>query len=185
MMEIEFIYDGKSTKIKCNKENTMKDIFQEYSSKINKDYYSLIFFYEKEKISGNLNLILFMYLYDINNNNIEIKVYDKLSLINQAKYEFNDIICPICLESTQIKIKDYRIFLDKCKNGHKIDNILLNEFKDNQNLAKSKIKCNNKNCKENNNIMKIFKCLKKIFVYYVKKLIIIIINFILKIKCQK
>ena len=49
-----------------------------------------------------------------------------------------------------IDIKDYQINLSKCKNGHKINNILLKDFEKTQYIDKSKIN-NNKCLKHNNN----------------------------------
>ena len=46
-----------------------------------------------------------------------------------------------------MKIKDYKIELYDCKNNHKIDNILLEEYENTQKIDISKIKCNI--CKDN------------------------------------
>ena len=47
------------------------------------------------------------------------------------------------IEHKLIKIEDYRINMYNCKNGHKKENILLNEFENTQIIDESKIKCNN------------------------------------------
>ena len=46
-----------------------------------------------------------------------------------------------------MKIKDYKISLFECKNGHKIDNLSFDEFEKTQNIDLSKIICNI--CKKN------------------------------------
>ena len=51
------------------------------------------------------------------------------------------IICPQCGEHSLISIKNYKISLYDCKNKHKNDNILLNEFAKTQNRDFSYIKC--------------------------------------------
>ena len=51
------------------------------------------------------------------------------------------IICPQCGEHSLIRIKNYKISLYDCKNRHKNDNILLNEFAKTQNRDFSYIKC--------------------------------------------
>ena len=45
-------------------------------------------------------------------------------VLKKAKY----FICPKCNENIYFSIKDYKIFLKDCKNGHKMDDILFNEF---------------------------------------------------------
>ena len=47
-----------------------------------------------------------------------------------------------------INIKDYKINLYGCKNGHKIENILLNEYENIQKIDMSKVICNK--CYKNN-----------------------------------
>ena len=59
-----------------------------------------------------------------------------------------DIICPKCNENILIIIKDYKINLYNCKNGHKINDILFNEFENTQKIDISKITCIN--CNKNN-----------------------------------
>ena len=39
-----------------------------------------------------------------------------------------DIICPKCKENARIDIVNYKIKLSECKNKHKIENILLDQF---------------------------------------------------------
>ena len=58
-----------------------------------------------------------------------------------------DIICPICKEIRIYEIKDHKIKLCGCKNGHIIDNIKLDDFNNKQNIDISQIicdKCKNK-----------------------------------------
>ena len=61
----------------------------------------------------------------------------------------NEIICPKCKENILINIKNYKINLYDCKNGHKIENIPLNEYENMQKIDISKIICNI--CYKNNN----------------------------------
>ena len=64
------------------------------------------------------------------------------------------IICPECKESILINIKNYKINLSKCKNGHEIKNILLKDYEKTQYIDISKINNNNKCIKHNNNFDK-------------------------------
>ena len=81
---------------------------------------------------------------------INILVYDKNTIIkNEEIKKSNNIIYPKCGEICMIKIDNYKIKLNKCKNNHEINNILLNEYEDTQNINENKIICNN--CKINKN----------------------------------
>jgi len=67
---------------------------------------------------------------------------------NQKPINFKNIICPECGENTKIKIENFKINLFGCKNGHNIENILLENFAKTQKFDNSKIICDQ--CKENN-----------------------------------
>jgi len=51
------------------------------------------------------------------------------------------IICPICKESIVLSVRDFKVSLFKCKNGHRMDYIPLSKFKETQNIDISKILC--------------------------------------------
>ena len=53
---------------------------------------------------------------------------NKEAIINKNIIKSREIICPKCYESLFIKINEYKINLFNCKNNHKTDNILLNEY---------------------------------------------------------
>ena len=65
----------------------------------------------------------------------------------------NEVICPKCLEEIKLKIKNYKISLYECKNGHNIDDIYFKDFLNTQNIDLKKIICNNCNIR---NIKSIF-----------------------------
>ena len=79
------------------------------------------------------------------------------------KIKSKNIICPECKENIKMDIKDYKINLYDCKNGHRKENILLNEFEETQNIDLSHIKCdickkNNKSISYNNIFYKCLTC---------------------------
>ena len=73
---------------------------------------------------------------------------EKKTLI-QSKH----IICPKCQENICFIINDYKIYLSNCKNRHRINSILLDEFEKTQKIDLQKIICNS--C--NNNKSKAYK----------------------------
>ena len=55
------------------------------------------------------------------------------------------IICPKCKEICIFNYDNYQINLNQCRNGHNIENILINEFNNSQKINEEAIKCNNCN----------------------------------------
>ena len=73
------------------------------------------------------------------------------------------IICPKCKENSRIIINNYKFNFNGCKNGHIINNILINDFKTTQVINERKIFCKicnkiNKNNSYNNDIYLCLKC---------------------------
>jgi hypothetical protein len=82
---------------------------------------------------------------------MNIIVYLKNTVIlrpNAAIIQSKEVICPVCKESCRISIIDYKIIFYECKNGHKINNIFLDEFNSTQLINESSIICSD--CMENN-----------------------------------
>jgi len=82
------------------------------------------------------------------NNQIIILVTD-IQTLNPSEpvmRKSNYIICPQCKESIILSVKDYKVSLYQCKNGHRIDNILLSKFYETQNEDISKILCDKCKC---------------------------------------
>ena len=143
MSEVEFIYKGEITIIQCRKDEKMKDIFNKFLSKIQKlDINSIYFVYSgNTNINGDLSFEEVANENDIKRNKMNIIVNDIDNIKNETIIKSKNIICPICKECIKMYIEDYNIFLYECRNGHKIDNILIDEFEEKQKINISKIKC--------------------------------------------
>ena len=77
------------------------------------------------------------------------------------KIKSEDIICPQCGESIFMAFKNYKINIFDCKNKHKINNLLLNEFERTQIIDLSKIICNICNKTKNDTYKNLFyRCLE-------------------------
>ena len=78
-----------------------------------------------------------------NNNQIIILVTDigTSPPTKPVMRQSESIICPICKESIVLSVRDFKVSLFKCKNGHRMDNIPLRKFKETQNIDISKILC--------------------------------------------
>jgi len=151
MYEIAFYYNGKNTIIQCNLNDKMKDIFKRFEIKLGKNINSLYFLYGGKQLKEELLLEE-----NINEDDIKLKkiniIVNDIDKEEEEEEEINkkskEIICPICKECIKMKIYNYRIYLNECKNNHKIDNIFIKEFENNQYINQNKIICND--CKINN-----------------------------------
>ena len=114
MAQVEFCYNGISTIIQCKLNEKMKDVFQKFKVKAQ---------------IGNKNLF---YSYDGKVGINEESTFEKIAKKNMIKSK--NIICPECKENIKMDIIDYKVNLFDCKNGHKIENILLDEFEETQKI---------------------------------------------------
>ena len=159
MPRIKFTFEGNEIYLLSNLSEKIKNIFKKFCTKQSIDINLLSFSYEKEKINGELTLEQFLKNKEIRKINIIVSKVEK-NKINKNIISLNDkrILCPLCAESILIIIKNYKITLYNCKNGHKVTNILLDEYKEIQNLTKSDIICNK--CQKINIIQnKFYRCL--------------------------
>ena len=147
MTLIELSYNGNNIVIQCDINDKMKEIINKYILKTSIDKNSGIFLYSGNRIDEELKLSEI--IEENKNEKIQILV-NSLDNINNNKSIIKSkyIICSKCNENIKYKFEDYKISLYECKNGHRIDNILLDEFNKTQYIDISKIECNI--CKENN-----------------------------------
>ena len=147
MSTIIFLYQGEKVAIQCNKKEKMDIIIQRFCTKTEskkEDIYILckgtILNEEntEDEIPINENNEKLVVVGDNSNNNNSQDIYIQSKVI----------ICPECNESACISMKNYKLSITNCKNGHKTENISLNEFEKRQKINISKIICDQ--CKEKN-----------------------------------
>ena len=163
MSKVSFNFKGGETIIQCNSNEYMEEICKRYAQIINIDIDNLIFIYSGNIINGELKYEEQINEEDKLRNEVNILVYEQdKTIINKKKIKLKEIICPICQESIFMKINNYQINLNQCKNGHNINNILLKEFDNMQNIDISKIICDVCKIKNKNNTYKneFYKCNK-------------------------
>jgi len=163
MAEVEFIYNGISTIIQCKSDEKMKIICQKFKDKIKIVNNNIIYSYNgKIGINEELTFEEILNSEDKKRNKISILVYDiETEIKGKDIVKSKNIICPECKENIKMDIIDYKVNIYECKNGHKIQNILLNEFEETQNIDRNNIICNI--CKKNNKSLsynnQFYKCL--------------------------
>ena len=144
MSEIEFIYQGAKINIQSKSNEKIKEFIKKYTTKLGKNKEDLYFVYGGGILNENLT-------FETQANEDDKKINKMIVFVNN-KSENNDdgeislkkskyIICPQCKESSRILIDNYKLGLYDCKNGHKTDNISINDFEQTQNYDESKIEC--------------------------------------------
>jgi len=166
MVEVEFNYNGIKTVIQCKLNDKIKNICQDYLNEINEDKNNVFFSYN-ENAGNNFNEELTIQEMineeDKKRNKMVILVFkSELEKEENDIIKSKDIICPKCGESIKFEIIKFKIKLSECKNGHIIDNILLNEFEKTQYINNKEIKCEICNNKFNKIFYKCLECKKNI-----------------------
>ena len=170
MVEVEFIYKQQKINIQSNMNNIFEEIIQKYIDKTNLDINNIYFLANGRNINREDKLENIMSESDKRKNKIIVLVYSINSTIHNENTNIKiskDIICPECKELCKYEIKDYKIKLYDCKNGHIKENINLNEFENNQIIDISQIKCDicknkNKSNTFNNEFYLCFECHKNL-----------------------
>ena len=139
LIEIEFKYNEKKIIFQCNPDKKMNDIFKDFVKKSSLDNKKLSYLYNGTAIEGkDLALNKIINKADYMNNKMTILVIDYQEQISKTENKYAKkpkiIVCPECKENIKIDIIDFKINLYECKNGHKIENILLNEFEETQKI---------------------------------------------------
>ena len=144
MVEVEFNYQQNKLVIQANMNDLFDSLIKQYINESKLDVNKIYFISNGKIINKKEKLENIMSESDKRNMKIIILVYSINNTINKEYINIkksNDIICPYCKEICKYEIKDYKIKLYDCKNGHIIENIKFNEFESQQNLDISEIKC--------------------------------------------
>ena len=149
-MDLEFDYQQNKINIQANLNDLFEEIIKKYINKTGLDINNIYFIANGKTINKKEKVESIMSESDKRNKKIIILVYSVNNTINNENTNIKkskDIICPKCEELCKYEIKDYKIKLYDCKNGH-ITDINLNEYENNQVIDISQIKCDV--CKDKN-----------------------------------
>ena len=151
MALVEFAYNGDKTLVQCKIDETMEEIIKSFLSKTEIKYENVYFLYDGKMLTEeNLSFNEIANELDKNRKQMNIVVNDKdVSPYNTFLKKSEYIICPECKELILISIKNHKICLSECKNGHKFEDIPFKDFEQTQYIDESKIKCDK--CKRNKN----------------------------------
>ena len=142
MNKVDFSYSGENYFVQCNNDDKMKDIVTKFLNKIGKNGNNLYYLYNGQIMNEELIFEKCANALDKSRNYMNVLVIegqdsDEDSNLKKSIY----VICPTCNENAFLTIEDFKIVIHGCKNGHKIENIKINEFENTQYIDQSKIKC--------------------------------------------
>ena len=170
MASLNFECSGTLQVMQCKLEDKMKDIFDKYCFKTQRDRNSIYFLYSGERIEEE------KLLSEVIGNNIENAQDIKILVCStnaptiEHKIEQSRFIrCPECGEGILLGFEDYKINLSHCKNDHSKNGIFINQFQLTQMIDITEIKCQicndeqkNKGETHNNEFYICFNCNKNI-----------------------
>ena len=155
MEEISISFEGNTESFKCKCNDKKNNSVNKFSKEKNSDEKNINYLYKGKKINKELTSNEQLNQEDKNQKSINTIVNKKNDeKNNQILILSKEIICPECKENILLDIKDFKINLQGCKNGHKINNILLHKYEESQKIDSSKIicqECNNTNKYESHN----------------------------------
>jgi len=133
MAQIDFAFNGIITTIQCNENDKFKDIINNYTSKAGNNINKIYYLYSGQKIENyELTFNDISNEIDKERKKMNIQIINEENNNNNIKIKSKEIICPKCGEDIRIKFNEYKIELYECKNGHNINDILLDEFENTQ-----------------------------------------------------
>ena len=144
MVEVVFDYQQRKTVIQGNLDDLLENIMKKFVKKSDLDINNIYFISNGKTLNKKDRLKSIMSELDKRNKKIIILVYVINSTINIENTNIkksNDIICPECKEICRYEIKDYKIKLFDCNQGHIKENIKFDEFENIQSYDISQIKC--------------------------------------------
>ena len=169
MINIEIIYQGSPFTIQTESNQTFNDVIQKFLQKSNANPEKLYFLTNGFTVNKENKIANLMSTENKNQNKMVVLANttddnDKtVSSITQSKC----VICPQCFEPCRIELKNYKIKLYDCINGHTTNNMKLVNYKTSQLIDLKKITCDvctNKNLFEayKNQFFKCITCDKKL-----------------------
>ena len=140
MSYVIFRYQNSDLTIQCEETELFSNIIQKFCTKTQIDKNKLTFVCNGNQVNEELPLSQFPL-----NENETTRIVLALDIVEENNEECmkksDNIICPQCKESIVISVKDYKVSLFQCKNGHKIENLSLSKFNETQNIDISQIFC--------------------------------------------
>ena len=152
MLKIEFQYNTSNIDIQAKIDEKMRQACSKFIQKTKIDINNVYFIYSGNIINLDLTLEQIINKVDKERSIMSIIVIDHSNESGNNNIVIPPyIICPICKEPARYEMKEYRIKIYNCRNGHTIDDILIKDFENTQILDQSLIKCDKCKIKNKSN----------------------------------
>ena len=151
MLQIDFHYEGRIIPFQCQKEETMKNIFNIFCKKESINIDQVFILYDGKILDQKQALKAIINQEDRQRNKMNILIVsnsEKNRNNNNSPRKTKQVICPKCGEIAQIKFNNYLITIYGCKYNHTSENILLEQYGKSQIVNEEKIICDF--CKKRN-----------------------------------
>ena len=170
MVSIEIDYEQTITKIQAKLDDIFQTVVDSFINKTKLDPDKITFSSNGRIIQMNDIIENIMQRIDKESKSLKVLAISLENtnvqgnnMVYNGIQQSNEVICPMCQESCKLEIKNYRIKLYDCKNGHTIENIKFDEYINYQKIDLSKIICNkctqvNKKDSINNEFYKCYTC---------------------------
>jgi len=147
MAKVIYSYNSAQTMIQCDLQDQFIDINKKFTTKAEIDLDKVYFLYNGDKINEEFTFQQIVNETDKEAKSMYVLVEEINKDINEELFVKSDeIICPKCFEIIRINIKDFKVNLNECKKGHKLNDLSFREFEKSQYIDISKIICDI--CKE-------------------------------------
>ena len=144
MASVEFVLNSVPTIIQCSEDETMMSICQKFAKMIQKNISDIFFLYNGGPIDLQATFKDQASKADKENQRMKIiaqTLSDSDSPTEKVLSKSKDIVCPQCGELCFFHLRDHKISLVGCKQGHKEENISLADIEQTQMIDESTIVC--------------------------------------------
>ena len=144
MASVEFVLNSVPTIIQCSEDETMMSICQKFAKMIKKNISDIFFLYNGGPIDLQATFKDQASKADKENQRMKIiaqTLSDSDSPTEKVLSKSKDIVCPQCGELCFFHLRDHKISLVGCKQGHKEENIALADIEQTQMIDESTIVC--------------------------------------------
>ena len=144
MATVEFVLNSVPTIIQCTQDETIMSICQKFATKVQKNVSDIFFLYNGGPIDLQATFSEQASKADKENNHMKIlaqALTDTMAPTEKILSKSKDIVCPECGELCFLHLRDHKVSLVGCKQGHKEENISLKDFEKTQMIDESTIVC--------------------------------------------
>ena len=156
-MMADVYYEGYQANIPFYENATIKEIFNKFLAKINKQTNQIYFLYNGKIINGSEIINDVMNKDDRERKKLSIIIKD---ILEKELIKHSNALCQ-CGSPCFLEFDNYKISL-RCQKGHFTNNILIREYKELQEIETSKIVCEICHMKNKSNVKngEFYKCVK-------------------------